>query len=163
MAAMNQRGRRRIIVISIVSVVLVLIGIGAWYIVTFLITLKQIPQAYAAWTAADLVIDHMEAHDGAWPEGWEDLFHAADIRKANGMMLQWKVEELPSLVAVDWSADPAVFVEVSAVGDDPPFLVVTRPDGTEFPTVWQGRELNEMILDYLRKRRDQEDVAEESE
>ena len=32
-----------------------------------------VPNAYAVWWTADLVIDHMERHDGAWPRSWEEL------------------------------------------------------------------------------------------
>lgn len=156
MTAMNRKTRRWTIAVVIAAPVLIAAGIGASVIVTCLTTLNRLPEAYAAWTTAELIIDHMEDHDGAWPEGWEDLFHAADIRKANGVMLQWEVEGLPSLVAVDWTADPAVLAEASAVGDEPPFLVITRLDGTEFPTVWEGREPNRMILDYLLTRRERE-------
>jgi len=164
MTAMNRKRRRWAIAIVIATAVLIAAGIGAWYIVTFLTALNRLPEAYAAWTTADLIIDHMESHEGAWPEGWQDLFHAADIRKANGVILQWEVEELPSLVAVDWNADPAALVEASTVGDDPPFLVITRLDGTEFQVVWEGAEPNQMILDYLRARRERvENVMNDDE
>jgi len=155
--AMNRRRRRWAIAIVIAVPLLIAAGIGVRYIVTLLIAASRLPEAYAAWTTADLVIDHMEAHDGAWPEGWEDLFQAANIRKADGVILHWEVEELPSLVAVDWTADPAVLVEAPAVDDEPPFLVITRLDGTEFQVVWEGAEPNQMILDYLRARREQQD------
>jgi hypothetical protein len=164
MIARNRKMRRWTIAVVIAVPVLIAAGIGAWYIVTLLTAASRLPEAYAAWTTADLVIDHMETHDGAWPEGWEDLFHAADIRKANAVILRWEVEELPSLVAVDWNADSAALVEASTVGDDPPFLVITRLDGTEFQVVWEGAEPNQMILDYLRARRERvENVTNDGE
>lgn len=161
MAAMNRKRRRRAVAIVIAALLLIAAGIGAWFVATFLTTVSRVPEAYAAWTTADLIIDHMEDHDGAWPGGWQDLFHAADIRKANGVILYWEPEELPSLITVDWNADPAALAKAAAVDDEPPFLVITRLDGTEFPTVWEGHEPNRMILDYLLARCERATTAEE--
>jgi len=108
-----------------------------------------IPEAYAAWTTADLIIDHMQAHGGEWPTGWELLNQAAVERLENGRALRCEAGRLPELVSVNWEFDPKVWIPTASLVTSFKLRVVTRRDGTEFRTVWHGAEPNEMISDFL--------------
>src|SRR5688500_12227787 len=59
-----------------------------------------------------------------------------------------RVQTLRQTVAVDWAFDPASFMHAEA-GERPILRVVTRIDGSDFETLWEGAEPNEMIRDYL--------------
>jgi hypothetical protein len=50
---------------------------------------------------------------------------------------------LRTRIAIDWSFDPG-----GKTGRRP----VTRPDGSGFPVLWEGKEPNEMVLGYLRDK-----------
>ena len=126
---------------------------GAWVAWRFYLTANfRVPEAYAAWTTADLIIDHLEANSGEWPSGWQDLRRAADTRIQEGRPLRWEFAELPELVSVDWFADPEILGRVTPHSEEPPFHVVRRKDGSDFSVVWQGAEPNQMILDFLTGR-----------
>jgi len=108
-----------------------------------------IPEAYAAWTTADLIIDHMQAHDGAWPAGWPHLDVAATQRLHNGDALRCDPQDLPELVSVDWGFNPAAWIATNSQGTGVAARIITRTDGRAFRTVWHGAEPNEMIVEYL--------------
>ena len=62
--------------------ILIAVGLAVWAAVAYIgfhmwRTVTQIPEAYAAWDAATLVIEHLDTHGGAWPRSWEELFAAA--------------------------------------------------------------------------------------
>src|SRR5262249_6039768 len=89
------------------------------------------PEAYAVWQTADLVIDHMERHGGAWPRGGGALrpqtepaagdAYVAERGAATevGFRPPLNIERLRKLVEVDWSADPRELA-LAVDGDDPP-------------------------------------------
>lgn len=135
------------------AAVALLVGCGIYYAArVYWIVYHNIPEAYAGWTTADLVLDHLEAHGGAWPTGWADLRAAGEHRlEGHGPgPMRWDLGELERLVKVDWAADPK---QLAAMPDGhPPFHAITRADGSDFPVVWQGAEPNQMILDYLKGR-----------
>ena len=134
----------------VVAGLLIALAIGAWVSIRFYLTGKyRLPEAYAAWTTADLIIDHMEANGGKWPMGWEDLRRAADTRPQDRQGLGWEFAELPNLVSVEWNADPQILAQATPHPEQLPFHVVRRKNGSDFPVVWLNREPNEMILYYL--------------
>lgn len=114
-------------------------------------------EAYAAWDTGTLVIEYLETHDGRWPQSWDDLLTVLEGERGRQVMLYGAsagdVEYARSLrrrVAIDWTADPADLSRARLREGAPPFRAVTRPDGSDFETVWEGAEPNELIWRYLR-------------
>ncbi|XAM00751.1 hypothetical protein OT109_05030 [Phycisphaeraceae bacterium D3-23] len=107
-----------------------------------------VPNAYAVWCVADIVILHMEANDGDWPTGWDDLRDDHATRAGSDDPRDFK--ELQERVEVDWLADPAALVTASPDYENPPFNVIRLRDGRR--EYWGGAEPNQLILDYLRER-----------
>ena len=123
------------------------IGFHMWRTVT------QIPEAYAAWDAATLVIAHLDAHGGEWPRSWEELFAAAKTLPNNDRRLHGtSPDRLAKLVRIDWNADPREMTMASASPGRMPFHVITRADGSDFPTLWTGAEPNALVWEYLNKK-----------
>ena len=59
---------------NIIVIVLAVLVAGGGFIVWLGYQVAQVPaNAYAVWWTADLVIEHMEKHAGAWPHSWEEL------------------------------------------------------------------------------------------
>jgi hypothetical protein len=139
--------------------------VGAVYAgVAFVREVRARPkEAYAVWWSADLVIDYMECHDGAWPKSWDDLRdHAERAREvtqsteADGSVIvefrpKANIEELEQLVEIDWDANPDELLKTSRRGLEPPFRVIYLRNGRS--THYEGREPNQMILEYLESRR----------
>ncbi len=134
----------------VVAGLLIALAIGICVGIRFYVKgMYRLPEAYAAWTTADLIIDHMEANGGKWPMGWEHLRRVADTRLQDGQSLHWEFADLPNLVSVDWHANPEILAQATPHAEQPPFHVVRRKDGSDFPVVWQDAEPNQMILAYL--------------
>lgn len=79
----------------------------------------------------------MDEHGGQWPRNWEDLGIAP-----NG--------NLDQRVEVDWSADPKELLKMPRPDVGPPFRVIYLRNGRS--THFDGREPNQMILDFLEAR-----------
>ena len=100
--------------------ILIAVGLAVWAAVAYIgfhmwRTVTQIPEAYAAWDAATLVIEHLDTHGGAWPRSWEELFAAATTLPRNGRRLQGtSPDRLAKLVRIDWNADPREMTTASA-------------------------------------------------
>lgn len=142
--------RKRIIVALTKALVGFAIAMVCWTAFRLYRVVKVgIPEAYAAWTTADLIIDHVQTHDGAWPAGWTDLNLAARQRLQNGEALRCDPQDLPELVSVDWGFDPVAWMATNPQDTGFTARIVTRTDGGAFRTVWHGAEPNEMILEYL--------------
>jgi hypothetical protein len=104
----------------------------------------------------------MERHDGAWPRSWEDLrtlaVSAPDVSESEGPdgsvtiepRPKASIEELRSLVEVDWGADPDELLKSPRKEGALPFRVIYLRNGKS--THYEGREPNQMILDYLESR-----------
>lgn len=60
---------------SIIAALVVLLLAGAGFVVYTVChyLYVTVPNAYAVWNTASLINDYMDAHDGAWPRGWDDL------------------------------------------------------------------------------------------
>jgi hypothetical protein len=148
--------------------VLVPVGIlvavfAAWGAFAFFRAVIDVPrQAYAVWWTADLVIEYMERHDGAWPRGWEDLRTVAEgapevkagKERDGAEIVEFRpgerIEELRRIVEVDWDADPAELVKLPRNARGSPFRVITLRNGKS--RHYEGKEPNQMILDYLLSR-----------
>jgi hypothetical protein len=107
--------KRRLILFAIVTVALVG-GVGAVYYLRQAVAAKH--DAYAVWWVADMVIEYMETHDGAWPQGWDDLREPYDtcVRRSGR---PWTFEHLRDRVDVDWEADPARLMTAPDTGTEP--------------------------------------------
>ena len=88
----------------VVVAVLTYIGVGIHRSVY-----HGIPEAYAAWDSASLIVEYMETHGGKWPQSWGDLLSAAQTLPHGDRMLRGTnaPASIPRLVRVDWNADPA--------------------------------------------------------
>jgi hypothetical protein len=104
--------------------------------------------SYAQWWVADMVIEHMERNDGNWPRSWDDFAEPYEIC-AGRSGRPWSFEELRNRVTVDFDADPARLASAAAT-QTPPFHVIYLRSGKEHH--WEGKEPNQMILDYLSER-----------
>jgi hypothetical protein len=119
-------------------------------------------QAYAVWWTADLVIAYMERHDGAWPRSWEDLRTVAQptakvtnsTARHGSVIVEFRpqatIEELQSRVEIDWSVNPKLLLESSRKDSGPLVRVIYLRNGRS--THYEGREPNQMILDYLESK-----------
>ena len=120
-----------------------------------LLTVKRIPEAYAAWDSATLVIEYMNQHKGAWPQSWDDVLSAAETLPHDGRILRGHssntISRIRKLVRIDWSADPHKLAQAKPDSTHIPFRVITRADGSDFPTLWSGIEPNTLVWEYLKQ------------
>ena len=83
--SISQPRRRRRTVLGVLVALLVLavlcVGIVLWMCVTY-----GIDDGYAQWGAAEMVIDYLETHDGAWPRSWDDLQSQFDASQGEGRL-----------------------------------------------------------------------------
>jgi hypothetical protein len=110
---------------------------------------EQALDCYAQWWVADMVIDHMQRNDGAWPSSWEDLRESYEVFAGRFGQLQ-SFEDLQRRCAIDFEADPQQLATVKKGGEGPPFRVIWLRNGKGM--CWSGHEPNQMILDYLLER-----------
>ena len=106
--------------------------------------------AYAVWWVAGMVVDHMIANDGQWPENWEDLRddYQSCVQRSGQ---PWPLDELMHRVRVDWDVDPRELTNQQSDGVAD-FRVIWLADGSR--AYWAGEEPNQIILDYLNQRGD---------
>lgn len=114
----------------------------------------DLPNAYAVEWVAELVVQHMDANDGAWPRDWDELRDDYQTLTED-LGSTWSFEELQSRVAIDWQADPATLIDQASATVDVPFNVIWLQDGSS--DHWVGREPNQVVLDYLLQKRDAPD------
>jgi hypothetical protein len=122
-----------------------------------------VPNAYAVWWTADLVIEHMERNGGAWPKSWKELEATAEVAhkgtvstNIDGHVIaefrpRETIENLQQRVEINWNADPSVLAKATRPTEGPPFRVIRLHNGKS--THYEGREPNEMILRYLESKR----------
>lgn len=132
---------------TLLAAALALVALGIHSIYHAVTT--TVPNCYAAWWVADMVVEHMKSHDGAWPRGWEDLSapYEACVERSGR---HWTFEELQQRVDVDWQADPKVLAEASN-DERPPFRVIWLRDGSS--TYWNHAEPNGIVWEYLHAHR----------
>jgi hypothetical protein len=151
--------RRRLIV----ALGIVVVALAVWAAIGFFRRVAELPrEAYAVWWAADLVIACLERHDGAWPRSWEDLQDLADgasevtesAERGGSIIVEFRpkasIEELKRLVEIDWDADPNELRRMPRKDGAPPFRVIYLRNGKS--THYEGREPNQMILEYLKSK-----------
>ena len=148
-----KRGRK----VTIGCILVVLLLAYPAYLVVHFHNNFNLTEIYAAWDTGALIVRHMELNEGRWPSGWDDL--VAIVEREDGGQLTLRgasmgdveyVKRLHEWVRVDWAADPIELANAPAPRDDgdPPFLVVTRPDGTAFAYFFE--EPNRLIWEYLQ-------------
>lgn len=148
--------RRRILLVGLFLVITA--GIAFAYL--FYRSLDRTNNAYAAWWAADLVMEYMESHKGAWPQSWDELRKISERGYRGSAVTNWEsgvvfesnrprvsIEELQTQIEIDWSANPTELMKASNNQGNPPFRVIWLRHPPL--TYWSGREPNEMILRYL--------------
>jgi len=153
------RSRSRIFVVIGVFPLLSIIGLVVW----FGYQVSQVrPNAYAVWWTADLVIEHMERHGGAWPQSWEELratsdqaYKGAVSTNRDGIWIaesrpRARIDELQQRVEIDWNADPRELAKTDFTESGPPFRVIWLRNGRS--THYSGKEPNDMVLEYLKWR-----------
>ena len=110
---------------------------------------EGIVDCYAQEWVAEMVIDHMDRNDGAWPKSWDDLIESYEIL-AGRMGQPWSFDELRHRCAIDFDAQPQQLASGTIDGEKPPFRVIWLRNGKK--RHWAGLEPNRMILDYLARR-----------
>lgn len=160
--------RKSILIRVAIGVFAVFIGFGIFAAIQ--VNREIIPNAQAVWTTADLLIQHLEAHQGAWPEGWHDL-QAYTNRFQKGVT--WTnyagvpatefrprpaLADLERRVEVNWNAKPDDLARIaSQTSNQPPFRVVWLRNGKS--THYRNKEPNRMLADYLQWRSSQKQPA----
>jgi hypothetical protein len=128
-------------VLIVVTIGLVLLAV-TWYW-SFSNFMRDL---YTPCQALNLVIEHMETHNGAWPRSWDEL-HETFVKSGNWRGSDWS--EFPRRVGIDFKADPAKLADSNEENGVPPFHVIwslAYPDGP-LPT-----RPNELLLQYLREQ-----------
>jgi hypothetical protein len=155
--------RTKVILGSVAGVVLA--GAGFFAYAAYETIHVIVPNAYAVWWTADLVIDHMEKHQGAWPRSWEELratsghaYKGTVSTNLDGAMIaefrpRASIEELQQRVEIDWTADPSQLVKADFKRSGPPFRVIWLRNGKS--THYSGKEPNAMILEFLKWKANQ--------
>ena len=121
---------------------------------------KRPMEAYAVWWTADLVISHMEKHQGRWPTNWQELEATAEqvykgvasTNKDGSVIFEMRpradIQELQKTVEIDWHAKPSDLVQQPSPPSKPAFRVIRLKSGRS--THFEGAEPNQMIRDYLK-------------
>ncbi len=92
-----------------------IVAIG-WFTISLVTTIREIPEAYAAWDTGTLLTTYMDNNDGRWPSDWDDLatvindgqpmlFSRSDS-DGNPISNREYINKLRSMIRVDWSFDP---------------------------------------------------------
>jgi len=119
--------RRSKIIAAVISIVVIggvgYFGYGLYHLLTV-----TVPDAYAVWNTASLVNDFMDAHDGAWPTGWNDLRQTYEITNQPNPE---HMADLQARVDVDWHADPRKLAAAAEPAPHAlPFRVIWLRDGS---------------------------------
>jgi hypothetical protein len=112
------------------------------------LSLDWVDDAYALWGSGDMVVNHMEDHEGRWPRGWDDLRPYFDA--GGGRVGGWSFDEYQRRVAIKWDVDPAALKAAARKSAVPTFRVITPRDG--LGGTIGGHEPNDMLYRYFRKR-----------
>ncbi len=96
-----------------------------------------------------MVIEHLRTHLHAWPKNWDDLENDYEVvAKRTG--LEPSFQQLKRRVGIVWDADVgALKATESGSSGEPPFHVIWALDGSSEMEMWENREPNQMIWDYL--------------
>jgi hypothetical protein len=151
--------RKRNVLIAVFAIIFAVAGGIVW----LASAVAEVPkEAYAVWWTADLVIEHMEKHDGTWPRSWDNLRSTAEnaykgtvsTNRDGTVIAEFRpratIPELRQWVEVDWNADPKQLVKADFKQKGPPFRVIWLKNGRA--THYSGREPNDMVLGYLKSK-----------
>ena len=127
-------------VLVVVSIGLVLlVAVGYW---RFNNSMRDL---YTPGWAVDLVIEHMETHNGDWPKNWDEL-HETFAKNPSRRGTDW--DEFPRRVGIDFTADPAKLANASEVNGEP-FRVIWS---LAYPDARLPTRPNLTLFGYLRER-----------
>jgi hypothetical protein len=104
--------------------------------------LNRVKNSHAAHATVEMIIAYMEANDGRWPKGWEDLRQVYDGPHEY-------FAEVPERIEVDWTADPVVLRDAQPKTKGPPFRVIWYKDGSSVHPV--DDDPNQVIFDYWKR------------
>jgi hypothetical protein len=105
--------------------------------------------AYTAWWAASMIIEHLDANDEHWPANWHELHDDYEICvKRSGS--PWTFNEIRERVAVDFTIDSQKIRESLSTGNPPALRAIWLSDGTV--SYFGKREPNSMILEYMKTK-----------
>jgi len=150
------RGKSLLPFVVVAAIVAVPLGIG-WLIQSNLAAARD---CYLQEQVAEMIIEHMERNQGAWPKDWDDLAEAYEICQA-GPRASWStLAEIRQLCDVDFSADPVELVRTGVTEGTPPFQVVRLVSGKS--RHWSGGEPNQLIYRYLKAAAERPDDYEYS-
>lgn len=143
--SISQARRRRRTVLGVLFTLLVLavlcIGTAIWMSFTY-----GIDDGYAQWGAAEMVIDYLETHDGAWPRSWDDLQPQFDADKGR---VGWTYDRFQDRIGINFDADPDLLRRESLESRSATFCVV-------WPKSWfaanVGDDPNQRLCDYFRRK-----------
>ena len=113
--------------------------------------LRHFPEAYQAWDTGSLLVAYMQQNDDRWPKDWDDLLSVLESEKGARIRFrggytnrQEYVNDLRNSVRIDWSFDPS-----SGTGS---IEIASRPDGSDFPMVWENAHPNDIVRHYLESK-----------
>ncbi|WP_425397827.1 leucine-rich repeat domain-containing protein [Aeoliella sp.] len=113
-------------------------------------TIETVRDCYAQERLAEILIEHMERNQGAWPDSWDALAEAAEICEGRSGPTSANFEEIRELCIIEFEAVPAELVKAKSESDaEPPIGVVRLASGKE--RYWSGAEPNRMIYNYLQE------------
>jgi hypothetical protein len=141
----KSRWRRRYVILGALVLSLSVFGYVSFHDLG-----ETVPDAYAQWWVAAMVISYMEWNEGSWPRDWEDLKVPYEISVGESGRVFSSLDELRTRVAIDFAADPAELSKVREAKGERPFRVIYLRNGKDH--YWMGNEPNLMILQYLRER-----------
>ena len=88
------------IILAIVAILAMALLPALWR----LMSVDWVDDAYALWGAGEMVVNHMEDHEGRWPRGWDDLRPYFDA--GGGRVGGWSFDEYQRHVTIRWDVDP---------------------------------------------------------
>ena len=124
----------------------VLLAIPLWLAYSAWSALEKVNDCYALWSAADLVVEHLDHGDGSWPRSWDDLRAAHEFSQRPGL---FPFDGIRARVAIDWQADPLLLRAALDDGKNPPFRAIWLRGGGRHH--WGAAEPNRIVREYLRR------------
>ena len=97
--------------------------------------------------AADLVIEHMKANNGAWPRNWEELHRTfLLVEERNGIFRGFRWNDYPRRVGIDFRVDPAKLATAKVRPGERPFHVIWS---LAIPDAKSPVDPNRILFEYL--------------
>lgn len=125
----------------------IVIGVVAIVVCIYWSVSDMLVDVYAPAGAADLVIEHMEANDGAWPRDWDELNATFLSLEQDGTFRGFHWEEYRQRVGIDFAANPADLATAKSERGAPPFRVIWS---TSHPDARTAVDPNVRLSEYLR-------------